>query len=75
MRVCSLFSGIGGIDLAFQLAGFDIVWANEIDKYASDTYERNLGAASLVRGNIKKVDTSIIPEYDILVAGFQCQAF
>ena len=75
MRVCSLFSGIGGIDLAFQQAGFDIVWANEIDKYASDTYERNLGAASLVRGNIKKVDTSIIPEYDILVAGFPCQAF
>ena len=35
MRVCSLFSGIGGIDLGFKQAGFDIVWANEIDKYAA----------------------------------------
>lgn len=75
MKVCSLFSGIGGIDLAFQQAGFDIVWANEIDKYASDTYEHNFGLKTLVRGNIKKIDTSNIPEYDILVAGFPCQAF
>ena len=58
MRVCSLFSGIGGIDLAFQQAGFDVVWANEIDKYASDTYEHNFGSEALVRGNIKKIDTS-----------------
>ena len=75
MKVCSLFSGIGGIDLGFQQAGFDIVWANEIDKYASDTYEYNFGSESLVRGNIKKIDVSNIPEYDILVAGFPCQAF
>ena len=75
MKVCSLFSGIGGIDLGFQQAGFDIVWANEIDKYASDTYECNFGSESLVRGNIKKIDVCNIPEYDILVAGFPCQAF
>ena len=75
LNVCSLFSGIGGIDLGFQQAGFEVVWANEIDKYASDTYEHNFGSASLVRGNIKKIDVSKIPEYDILVAGFPCQAF
>ena len=44
-KVCSLFSGIGGIDLGFQQAGFEIVWANEIDKDAffliTDTYERS----------------------------------
>lgn len=75
MRVCSLFSGIGGIDLGFVQAGFEVVWANEIDKYASDTYEYNLRSEALVRGNIKKIDTKSIPEYDILVAGFPCQAF
>lgn len=75
MRVCSLFSGIGGIDLAFEQAGFDIVWANELDKYAADTYETNFSSDVLIRGNIKKIHTNTIPDYDILVAGFPCQAF
>ena len=75
MRVCSLFSGIGGIDLAFEQAGFDIVWANELDKYAADTYETNFGSDVLVRGNIKKIHANTIPDYDVLVAGFPCQAF
>ena len=42
MKVCSLFSGIGGIDLGFVQAGFEIAWANEIDKYAAETYKNNL---------------------------------
>ena len=48
MRVCSLFSGIGGIDLGFAQAGFDIVWANEIDTSAAETYKYNLGANAIV---------------------------
>lgn len=75
LRVCSLFTGIGGIDLGFQQAGFKIVWANEIDKYACNTYEHNFGTKTIVRGNIKKIDMRNVPEYDILVAGFPCQAF
>lgn len=43
MKVCSLFSGIGGIDLGFIQAGFEIVWANEIDSAACKTYRYNLG--------------------------------
>ena len=39
MKVGSLFAGIGGIDLGFQQAGFDIVWANEIDRDACKTYK------------------------------------
>jgi DNA (cytosine-5)-methyltransferase 1 len=75
MRVGSLFSGIGGIDLGFQQAGFDIVWANEFDKDAATTYRRNFGTEHLVEGDITKVDESTIPNHDILCAGFPCQAF
>ena len=48
VRVASLFSGIGGIDLGFQQAGFEIVWANEFDKDAAKTYRHNLGPDHLV---------------------------
>lgn len=43
MRVVSLFSGAGGLDLGFKMAGFDIVWANDIDEYAVATYHENIG--------------------------------
>ena len=75
MKVCSLFSGIGGIDLGFQQAGFDIVWANEFDKDAATTYRHNFGGEHLVEKDIRKVDTSEIPNFDVLVAGFPCQSF
>ena len=74
MKVCSLFSGIGGIDLGFQQAGFDIVWANEFDKYASETYKRNFGDNALVVKDLRKVKADEIPNFDVLVAGFPCQS-
>ena len=74
-RVCSLFSGIGGIDLGFKQAGFEIVWANEIDKAACETYKANFGDEYLVNCDIRKVETKDIPDFDILVAGFPCQPF
>lgn len=75
LKVCSLFSGIGGIDLGFKQAGFDIVWANEFDKDAATTYRHNFGGEHLVKKDIRKVDVSKIPDFDILVAGFPCQSF
>ena len=75
MRVCSLFSGIGGIDLGFQQAGFNIVWANEFDKDAAATYRHNFGSEHLVEKDIRKVDVDEIPDFDVLVAGFPCQPF
>lgn len=53
MTVGSLFSGIGGIDLGFQQAGFDIVWANEFDKDAAATYRHNFGSEYLVEKDIR----------------------
>ena len=41
-KVVSLFSGIGGFDLGFEYNGFNIIWANDFDKYAVETYKRML---------------------------------
>lgn len=75
MRVCSLFSGIGGIDLGFKQAGFDIAWANEVDHDAAATYRANFGGECLVEKDIRQVDPHDIPDFDVLVAGFPCQPF
>lgn len=70
-----MFAGIGGIDLGFEQAGCEIVWANEIDKHACKTYRFNFGEDYLVEGDIKDISTKDIPKFDILTAGFPCQAF
>lgn len=75
MRVASMFSGIGGIDLAFQQAGFDIVWANEFDKDAAKTYRHNFGDDHLIENDIRNIDPCEMPNVDVLVAGFPCQPF
>ena len=75
MKVCSLFSGIGGIDLGFQQAGFDIIWANEFDHDAATTYRVNFGSNHLVEKDIRQVNPHDIPDFDVLVAGFPCQPF
>ena len=75
LKVASLFSGIGGIDLGFQQAGFDIVWANEFDHDAATTYRVNLGDKHLVEKDIRQVNPHDIPDFDVLVAGFPCQPF
>ena len=59
-KVCSLFAGIGGIDLAFQQAGFEIVWANEIDKNACKTYRYNLPDTVLTECDIRKISADDI---------------
>ena len=43
MKVISFFSGAGGMDLGFILAGHQIVWANDFDKDAVQTYNENIG--------------------------------
>ena len=75
MKVCSLFCGIGGIDIAFKQAGYDIVWANEYDAAACKTYRHNFGDSYLVEADIRKVSVADIPDFDVLTAGFPCQPF
>ena len=52
-----------------------MVWANEIDRYACSTYRHNFGSDFLMEGDIRKIDLSIIPKFDILTAGFPRQPF
>src|SRR4030067_1966996 len=59
--VVSLFSGCGGMDLAFRDDGFDIVWANDINQYACETYRRYLGS-HIVFGDIEKIPIKPIPK-------------
>lgn len=75
MKNCSLFAGIGGIDLAFEQAGFKTVWANELDCDACKTYRRNFPENLLIEGDIRSVDKSTLPDFDVLSAGFPCQPF
>ena len=74
-KVASMFAGIGGICLGFKQAGFEIVWANEKDQAACNTYRHNLKNVTLIESDICKVDTHTIPDFDILTAGFPCQPF
>jgi DNA (cytosine-5)-methyltransferase 1 len=72
-RFINLFAGISGIRLAFENVGGKCVFSSEWDKYAQDTYEANFGERP--QGDITKIKPEIIPEHDILLAGFPCQAF
>ena len=59
--VVSLFAGAGGMDLGFQKAGFEIIWANDFDKDSVDTYKKNFGS-HIVLGDIKDIPSSDIPD-------------
>ena len=74
LKVGGLFSGVGGIELGFQQAGFDIVWSNEIDPKACITYKENF-KHPLYEEDIHKLSGRNLDEIDVLTGGFPCQAF
>ena len=73
-KVVSLFSGCGGMDLGFKHAGYELIWANDFEKAACDTYAINLGE-HIVHGDITELDLKQIPDCDVMIGGFPCQDF
>lgn len=74
MKVVSLFSGCGGLDLGLINAGHKIVYASDIDLDSCTTYTNNFGHLCHCE-DVKKLDTKKLPKYDLLVGGFPCQGF
>ena len=72
--VVSLFSGAGGLDLGFHNAGFEIIWANDFDKYAVQTYRENFDN-EIIYDDINNIDFEGIPDADVIIGGFPCQPF
>ena len=75
MKIVSLFSGIGGLDQGFIDAGYDVVWANDFDKYAAHTYNKNNPKGIMHLGDITEIPLESIPKHDVLIGGFPCQPF
>jgi len=84
---CNSHKQIGDNDTAFgstsieewgkpQLpSGFKCVWANDFDKYACQIYRKHFGDKELVEADIRTIDPSALPDFDLLIAGFPCQSF
>ncbi|HAT1597531.1 TPA: DNA (cytosine-5-)-methyltransferase [Legionella pneumophila] len=70
-----LFAGIGGIRLGFEEIGGECIFTSEWDRYSQKTYRANFNDHHPVVGDITKVDTDLIPDHDVLLAGFPCQPF
>jgi DNA (cytosine-5)-methyltransferase 1 len=74
LKFIDLFAGIGGIKTGFMRAGFDCVYSNDIDPYCKQTFDSNFDVKLDISG-IKAINIQKLPDYNILVGGFPCQAF
>jgi len=68
-----LFAGMGGFRIALESLGATCVYTSEWDTEAQQTYADNFG--ELPNGDITLIDENLVPNHDILCAGFPCQAF
>lgn len=73
-KAISLFSGAGGMDFGFRRAGFDVVWANDFNRAACETYRQNFGP-EIHEGSIMNFDYDALPACDLVFGGPPCQGF
>jgi DNA (cytosine-5)-methyltransferase 1 len=74
MKAVEMFAGIGGFRIGLEKAGFQLIWANDIDVKACAVYRTHFGDDSIICGDIREEKKSI-PKHDLLTAGFPCQPF
>lgn len=76
MKVISLFSGCGGLDLGFERAGFEIPVANEFDRTIWETFQINHPNTHLIEGDIRNINESDFPDdIDGIIGGPPCQSW
>ena len=75
MKVVSLFAGCGGLDLGFERAGFEVVWANEYDTTIHATYRLNHPNTELNTSDIRRLSAQDIPDCDGIIGGPPCQSW
>ena len=75
LKIASFFSGAGGLDLGFEKAGFEIVYANEYDKAIWETYEKNFPNTQLDRRSITDIHVEEVPDCDGIIGGPPCQSW
>lgn len=73
LKFIDLFAGIGGFRIGFERAGYKCVFSAEIDDHACEVYKENFGDDP--KCDITQLDPNIIPDFDVLCAGFPCQSF
>jgi DNA (cytosine-5)-methyltransferase 1 len=75
MKIISLFSGVGGLDLGFEQAGFEIVWANDNDPAVWETYVRNHPSTYFDKRSVREIDAEEIPPAEGIIGGPPCQSW
>jgi DNA (cytosine-5)-methyltransferase 1 len=79
LKILSLFAGCGGMDLGFLMAehpelAYELVWANDFEKAACETYKKNF-KHDIVCRDIWDIDLDKVPKADVIIGGFPCQDF
>lgn len=75
LKTVALFAGCGGLDLGFENAGFNIIWANDNNKKVESTYRHNHKNTELIIKSLVDIKSEEIPDCDIIIGGPPCQSW